>query len=280
MDEQEHYISVKPSSKSLQNYIAYYYFNFSNRDDYKKRYIFYPHFRNAITVYKRSKISFSKTGSIVMPDASKEFEIIYTGIHNESRTGEINAPFDKIGIVFQPLGINNFMKLPFGDVVSENPIKDFDYFGNSFEVALKKVYDTNDVDEKVAVLDAFFKNELNPLAEARIIKAVNYLFEEDLTIQELSEKLQLSRKTVLRLFRKHLNCSPKEFSSLVKFRKAIEIYQKGNSNLTELAHANKYYDQSDFIKHFKKATGFNPKKFFSGISHLGTEDTFWTLLKN
>ena len=158
MDDQEHYISVKPSSKSLQNYIAYYYFNFSNRDDYKKRYIFYPHFRNAITVYKRSKISFSKTGSIVMPDASKEFEIIYTGIHNESRTGEINAPFDKIGIVFQPLGINNFMKLPFGDVVSENPIKDFDYFGNSFEVALKKVYDTNDVDEKVAVLDAFFKN--------------------------------------------------------------------------------------------------------------------------
>lgn len=280
MDEKEHYISVKPSSKSLQKYIAYYYFNFSNQEDYKKRYIFYPHFRNAITVYKRSKISFSKTGSTVVPDASKEFEIIYTGIHNQSRIGEINAPFDKIGIVFQPLGINNFLSEPFSDVIKESPINDFNYFGHNFEIALKKVYNTNNVDEKVAALDAFFKDELNPLAETRIIKAVNYLFEEDLTIQELSEKLQLSRKTVLRLFRKHLNCSPKEFSNLVKFRKAIEIYQKGNSNFTELAHANKYYDQSDFIKHFKKATGFNPKKFFSGISHLGTEDTFWTLLKN
>lgn len=274
------YISIKPNHSDLQNYIAYYYFNYSEVEGFCKQFIFYPHYRNALTIYKNSKISFGAKSSHVTPDKNKDFEIIYTGIHLQSRTGKIEAPFNKIGIVFQALGINNFLKVPLNEVIIESPKSDFNYFGNDFNRSLETVYKTKCIDEKVNALDDFFIRELRVLKETRIIEAVNFLLNEDLTIQYLSEKLNISRKTLLRLFKKHLNCSPKEFHTLVKFRKALETYQYENPSLTDLAYSNGYYDQSDFIKHFKKVTGFNPKKFFDDLSHLGTEDTFWTVLNS
>lgn len=280
IEENETYISVKPNNKDLQNYIAYYYFNVSDVKNYCKEFIFYPHYRNAITVYKNSKISFNENVSQVVPNKNVDFEIIYTGIHLESRIGKIEAPYNKVGIVFQALGINNFIKEPFNEVIEKSPKSDFNYFGKEFNKTLESVYKSDIIDEKLNALDDFFMRELQPLEETRIINAIDLLFKQDVTIQELSEQLNMSRKTLGRLFKKHLNCSPKEFQTLVKFRKAIAIYQNENPSLTDLAYINGYYDQSDFIKHFKKVTGFNPKKFFKNLTHLGTEDTFWTVLNS
>ncbi len=241
--------------------------------------MFYPHYRNALTIYNNSEISFTDKGSTVLPKADKDFEIIYTGIHLQSRTGKILAPFDKIGVVFQALGINHFIDEPLSKIMPKSPKSDFNYFGNTFHEHLDNVYNTSDLDEKVTLLDAFFESQCHPFEEQRLLHAVTFMFKEEMSIFKISEALKISRKTLLRLFQKHLNCSPKDFSNLVKFRKAIEIYQESKPSLTDLAYLNDYYDQSDFIKHFKKVTGFNPKKFFCNLSHLGTEDTFWTLLK-
>ncbi|MGG5485789.1 helix-turn-helix domain-containing protein [Gaetbulibacter sp. PBL-D1] len=280
MHENEHYFTVKPNNKALQQYIAYYYFNTSNTEGFVKSYIFYPHYRNAITVYKQSKISFSGSESRVTPCAKQSFEIIYTGIHLTARSGIIEAPFDKIGIVFQPLGLNHFLSQPLSTVVTETPKVNFDYFGKDFEQVLTQVYSTNSTHEKTKLLDTFFSSKITDFQGELFLKAVDLLFKTELNIQEVSNTLGINRKTLLRLFQKHLNCSPKAFSTLIKFRKAIDIYQKHKPALTDLAYQNDYYDQADFIKHFKKVTGFNPKAFFGNLSHLGTEDTFWTILNS
>jgi YesN/AraC family two-component response regulator len=74
----------------------------------------------------------------------------------------------------------------------------------------------------------------------------------------------------------------KEYLDIVRFRKALNMYQTIEKKplLTSIALENGYYDQSEFIKHFKKVTGYNPKKLFKNIQHLGNEDTFWTLIEN
>ena len=222
-NELEHYRSIKPFNKELQKYIAYYYFVFSLKKDAHKAYIFYPHYKNAITVYKNSKISLGENSSCVSFDLSKGYEIIYTGIHMHSRMVKIETPFNKIGIVFQPLGLNNFIKEPLSDVVDVSPKLNFDYFGNTFNTVLNDVYASDTVEQKVDILDAFFINKLNVFQEDRLIEAVNLIFDQELSVQELSEALNINRKTLFRLFKKH----------------------------------------------FKKVTGFNPKKFFSNISHIG-----------
>ncbi|OUS01495.1 hypothetical protein A9Q86_06870 [Flavobacteriales bacterium 33_180_T64] len=178
------------------------------------------------------------------------------------------------------MGINNFISKPLSTIVTECPKPDFDYFGDEFKNILENVYKTTDTSEKVNLLDLFFASKIKPFDDERLLKAIHLLFEKERSIAEISETIVINRKTLLRLFKKHLNCSPKEFSNLIKFRKALNTYQEHKPALTDLAYRNDYYDQSDFIKHFKKVTGFNPKKFFTDLSHLGTEDTFWTLLNS
>ncbi|WP_422106426.1 helix-turn-helix domain-containing protein [Winogradskyella sp.] len=278
----EQYVSVKPKDKVLRKYIAYYYFNSSFEKGYTKKFIFYPHYKNALTVYKNGKIELVQNCSYAKPCLSQKYEIGYTGILSEGQIVMIDAPFNKLGVVFQPLGINNFFSEPLSEIVLETPILNFNYFGDEFINLLDMVFDTDHIEQKVDYLDYFFCSELQPLNEQRIIKAVSLLLEKDMPIQNVSGELGINRKTLQRLFRRHLNCTPKAFATIVKFRRALNLYQSKEQKpqLTQFTYENEYYDQSDFIKHFKKVTGFNPKKFFADISHLGSEDTFWTLLEN
>jgi len=136
---------------------------------------------------------------------------------------------------------------------------------------------------KVKLLDGYFESQLVGFEEDRLEKAIDCLVNssEKYTVEKLATEVAVSRKTLLRLFTKHLNCSVKDYIHIVQFRKAVETYQASQKKLQlgEVAHRNNYYDQSDFIKRFKKITGFNPKRFFKDIKHLGNEDTFWTFLK-
>jgi AraC-like DNA-binding protein len=84
---------------------------------------------------------------------------------------------------------------------------------------LNQVDTTLDFYKKVTPLDSFFERNIQPFQEHQLIEAVNLIFKEDYTILEISEVLRINRKTLLRIFNKHLNCSPKEFSNLVKFKK-------------------------------------------------------------
>ncbi|TGK07632.1 AraC family transcriptional regulator [Leptospira semungkisensis] len=84
----------------------------------------------------------------------------------------------------------------------------------------------------------------------------------EIGIRSLAEDLGVSQSTLERGFKSRIGVNPKEFASLVRFRKALEHLGK-TSNLTELAYGSGYYDQAHFIREFKKKTGVNPKKWSS-----------------
>ncbi|MFT4602060.1 MAG: hypothetical protein ACI857_002246 [Arenicella sp.] len=45
--------------------------------------------------------------------------------------------------------------------------------------------------------------------------------------------------------------------------------------MTGLAYDMDYYDQSEFIHHFYKITGVNPKRFFFDLVSYGDKSTYW-----
>ena len=157
-DALEYYTSVEPKCKELQKYIAYYYFDVSLKEKSLKKFIFYPHYRNALTVYRNSKMSFGDNSSYVSCCKEKLYEICYTGIHLKSRLGKIETPYDKIGVVFQPLGFNNFIEESLSKVIDKSPKSNLDCFGSPFNRVLDVVYEADTIESKVKALDAFFLN--------------------------------------------------------------------------------------------------------------------------
>ncbi|MEO9572057.1 MAG: AraC family transcriptional regulator [Polaribacter sp.] len=279
---EEIFITRKPVNLFLQKYISYYYFHDSIKGSTAKKYAFYPNTKCALTIYKDSDVEFSSNHSKTVPSEKKELIFLYSGIQNKMRTAEIQVPFKKIGIVFQELGINHFIDQPLSEIM-DNPIeKHFNFFKNDFTKNCFTIYNEKSIDEKIKILDAFFMDKYVDFKEILLKQSIELILNSNqkLSIIDLCEQLKTNRKTLLRLFKKHLCCTTKEYINIVQFRKALNDYLLINkkTSLTNIAISNEYYDQAQFINHFKKLTGINPKKFFNNIQHLGNEDTFWTFM--
>src|SRR5690606_24602828 len=134
-------------------------------------------------------------------------------------------------------------------------------------------------DKKVSLLDDFFEKRYIPFNEPVLKKSVKEIITSNgaVKVSELSEEMDISRKTLLRLFKKHNNMSVEEYRKMVMFRQALNYFHqsKERTNLTDVALFSMYYDQAHFIKHFKSITKETPTTLLSKISHLGEEDTYW-----
>jgi len=108
MGERDSFVTGKPKAAALKKYIAYYYFDKKLKGESKK-YIYYPHTRRALTIYRNSKIQFGLNSSKSIPDKSINFFSAFAHTDAQSKHVEMLVPFDKIGVAFEPLGINHFI---------------------------------------------------------------------------------------------------------------------------------------------------------------------------
>jgi AraC-like DNA-binding protein len=80
-------------------------------------------------------------------------------------------------------------------------------------------------------------------------------------VEELARRVGLSQSALERRFRKVTGASPKKFASIVRLRHFVRLRATG-ADLTSIAFAWGYCDQSHFINDFKQITGLAPKSFF------------------
>lgn len=273
------FLSFKPNDTQLRKYIAYYYFHYCDDENSVVKFEFYPNFEHAITAYQGSSFSIDQGQAVVKPLNNKIVSTPLYSINIKSKVGvSIYGKFNKIGIVFHPLGINAFAKSNLDEVISTyfEPVH---FLGAEFLAELESIFELSSFEEKVSQLDFIFQQKLVHFQVPIIQTAVQLILESNgfIKVEELSEQLKVSRKTLLRLFKKHLFSSVEEYKKMVMFRKAL-IYAKENPedvNLTDIALFSMYYDQAHFIKHFKSITKFTPNFLLEKIDQFGSEKTFW-----
>ncbi|QMV43033.1 AraC family transcriptional regulator [Cohnella cholangitidis] len=88
-----------------------------------------------------------------------------------------------------------------------------------------------------------------------------YTHRGTLTPSDLADKLSFSGRHIRRTFDRELGMSPKEMLSIIRFQSLLqELNGGGNTRLTDIAANFGYYDQSHFIKHFKRYYGLLPRE--------------------
>ena len=275
------FYTILPRDKNLRKHIAYYYFHESENENFKKDIVYHPHYLSALNVYSNVKIQWSSSGKTYLPIASNAKEVILTVNNKTSKEVKLRGAFSKIGIVFNPLGINHFIKAPLSTLMKSSRASNFNYFGDDFITTADLVFHSRDFEIKGDILDTFFKGYFREFEDKRLLKAVDLILNSSKIprTQDIADSLGISRKTLLRLFKTHMCFTVEEFKSVVKFRKALSHYEKAiaKPRLSHVAYDNKYYDQSDFINHFKAITGLNPKKFFATIRDISAIGTYWTV---
>ncbi len=272
--------NIKPSLEPLQKRIAFYFFSKSSGEDYPVEYTFYPHIFSTLAIYKDSKIQTSDYKSTVYKNPKNTLSPIFYGrAYEKSIDITIKEGFEKITIVFYPLGINSFIERPLSKISTEY-FFEFKEWGNEFQPIAQKIFKEDSLQEKGRILDEFLIKKLNPFTNENLNSCLQLMLDSDpIKVGEIADSIGINRKTLFSLFKNNLCISPNKFYKILRFRKAINqfVNYRDRSNLTDVSLESGYYDQSSLIKDFHTLTGNNPKAFFDYIERVGTEDTFFKI---
>jgi len=79
-----------------------------------------------------------------------------------------------------------------------------------------------------------------------------------IALPALSRHTGFSREHLIRRFREQVGLTPKAYSNIVRFNRALELARAPASSWAEIAHACGYYDQSHLVRDFQRFAGRAP----------------------
>jgi AraC-like DNA-binding protein len=179
---------------------------------------------------------------------------------------------ETIGIEFKPKGVYRFFHFTLNDI--QNQILSLsDVLGNTGKRLIEQVNNTTSLPQKIEVLQQFLLRQLSLYHEDVIFE---YCIEKitaskgKITIKELEKKTGYSSRWLNIKFHDKLGVSPKNLCSIIRFKQYYEGFISGNEKLfSRNDFYELYYDQSHFIKDFKRFTGLSPARFEKQINDFG-----------
>jgi AraC-like DNA-binding protein len=207
----------------------------------------------------------------------RENELTLTGLIDTPVTLDPyeDAQTGTIIIEFNPLGAYRFFHLRFTEV--RNEITDLANLAGNGALALRsQLAEAGDASLKLELLQNFLVKQLekygaDPIYDHCIqrITAANGL----ITVAQLEKETGYSARWLNRKFTEHLGTSPKGLAEIIRFKQFYQAYSIGVPPEKLKAHIYQYYyDQSHFLRAFKRFTGTTPTELQSSLNELSTRN--------
>lgn len=188
------------------------------------------------------------------------------GVRKQSLYFSHTDKLDLFSVRFRAGGFYPFFKIPV-HTFTNGFYGLQDLFGNEFNELEERLYEAKDMQARVQLVENSLLKKLKHNTE-------EYLFVEkfskemssqvSVNLYKLIPQFNTSYKTVERKFKNVMGLTPSELSKITRFNKALLLmYSLKARSLTEVAYDSGYYDQSHFIKEFKKLTGYAPARFIN-----------------
>lgn len=206
--------------------------------------------------------------------ASKEHDITLTGLVDVPviLDADKDVATETIGIEFSPQGAYRFFHFTLNDI--QNQIYSLsDVMGNQGKQLIEHINNTISLQQKIFLLQQFLLKQFSLNDEDSIFE---YCIEKitaskgRITIKELEKKTGYSSRWLNMKFNEKLGVSPKNLSSIIRFKQYYQALINGDEkSFSKNDFYELYYDQSHFIKSFKRFTGLPPSKFEKQINDFG-----------
>lgn len=224
------------------------------------------------------KLTISYQNGVVASINDKNF---FSREHQITLTGLIDVPVildtendietETIGIEFNPQVVYRFFHFNLNEI--KNHIYSLeDLIGKTGKELAEQIANAISVQQKLIIIQQFLLNQLSVNSEDKIfeycvekIKASN----GQITIQELEKKTGYSSRWLNVKFNDKLGVSPKNLSSIIRFNSYYQSFILGSDeSLFKNDYYHLFYDQSHFIKDFKRFTGLPPSKLEKKINEF------------
>jgi len=205
----------EPVNEKLKIYISYYYVGTLNDP-----YFAFPHYDTPLAILKNSHVIIKDKSISIFSDDESISTIVSLRKDMLPCYIQPKNSITEFSIVFKPYGLEQFLEKP--EVM----------FGATsfFEVAeLKELmcenplfFDCNNT-AKVKLLEDYLVNKLVEKKHVEyVIKAIEKLEDETISIQDVVASIPLSAKTFLRAFKLNCGTTPVKMRRIIQFRNALE----------------------------------------------------------
>ncbi len=196
-------------------------------------------------------------------DRCKEGDICFIGVRDvpvilKSGVGETGS----IGVEFRTEGAYRIFREPMSQLTN-NLFSISDIYGNQGRILIEQVGNEDDPIKKINIVQNFLLKRLRKGGrDNRIYDCSVSLLHGLSSVKELEKKTGYSSRYLAMLFKEYLGIPPKTLISIYRFQK---FYKSANSldlpGSTIASAYDLYYDQSHFIREFKRYTGFTPLQY-------------------
>lgn len=212
--------------------------------------------------WKFENLSNKEYLSTILPDGCGDvlIKLVHNKLQKVLLTGIWTKPVDVnnpcgitiIGIRFKPLGIEYILQQNISDIVNFEHILENDFWNIDSLIALDFKGFINNLTIKMNSILGSGKG-----VDQRKVDLFKLIYHTNgsISVEELANKLNWSRRQINRYFNEKFGISLKAYCNIIKVYESYKDIKKGN-----LYPVLNYYDQSHFIKEIKKHTGTNPKK--------------------
>ncbi|NML20006.1 helix-turn-helix transcriptional regulator [Pseudoflavitalea sp. G-6-1-2] len=141
-----------------------------------------------------------------------------------------------------------------------------------------RLQDQSTIEKKIAVLEEFLiskliRNEKLHKKTTLIAQVCGDIFSmgEAYSSKAISAAYGLSERYLEKLFTDHVGITPSAFFSVHRFNKSLGQILTSDRSLTSIAYESGYFDQSHFIREFRKFTGITPFEARASLLKNGEE---------
>lgn len=190
------------------------------------------------------------------------------GIITENHTLAVDGNFIIAGIKIFPHSLGLFFDIEAGEITDALALLS-DAGDLSYEEMIEKLQENiTDTDKTISILEDYMLKKLHGNIDDKI-KMIDYSIKTikrhngSIVINKLAGHLGLSKRLLEMRFEKLVGVGPKLFSRIIRINQAallddndtIKKFIESSLNLG-------FFDQSHYIKEFKKFTGMTPKQYY------------------
>lgn len=169
-----------------------------------------------------------------------------------------------LGVKLKPTALTHLYAVPL-HLFTDKVVNLSDVQQLQMHILEKKIHSSDSHEERIKIISKYFK-ELPSFTNYKISAidiAVGETFKRNgmATIAELTNAAGVGERQLENLFKKYIGLSPKLFTRIIRFNYIFQLAEQKSDNWTSLAHEAAYYDQSHFIRNFKKFSGESPSAY-------------------
>ncbi len=190
--------------------------------------------------------------------------IFLNGISPISKRLGLGGHIHALGIRFNPGGASSFFTHPLyelTDTITHLHSNDKDF--------LRLMYDDieqlSTLREKILKIEGWLKKIYQPQQENTLLTQASLKMIASrkgvLSIASLAREMFISQRQLERLFKKQVGISPKTYARLQQVRQARKVLKANTGLLADVGYQTGFYDQSHFIREFKKVVGITPTQY-------------------